>query len=160
MNEAGTVEVKDFTLAPKGQKFKIDDDIFETIPEIPLGHFAEFAKIVGLNFRDEGAVDAIIEMLMKFLVDESATLFRSRTTDKKKPIALGHVLPIINWLLEVYGLRPTQPSSTSSTPSTVEDGTSSTAGASPEASTAQDSLPTDSSTSSTTTYSPAVSNPL
>ena len=128
-DQNGEVEIRDFTLAPRPHKFKIDDDIFEAVPEIPLGDLGQLAKIASLKMTDEDAIVKILDIFDFLLTEESGVRFRARTTSKKNPIGQRHILPLIPWLLEIYGLRPTQPPSDSLAPSVDESGTSSTDGA-------------------------------
>lgn len=142
MQENGLIEIKDFTLPGDDQplRFKIRDDVFEAVPIPPLGLLPDIAAAVG-NLKGNLVGDNIEKVLAVFdvlLYDESAALLRQRTVDKKKPIGDRHILPIVFWLLESYGLRPTEPSSNSSDTSEDGDGsTTSTVGASPAELTSQ-----------------------
>jgi hypothetical protein len=124
----GEVEIKDFTLAPKPMKFKIDNDIFEAVHTIPLGFLGDLVKAAKTTATEDGATEMILSVFDVMLHDASAALFRKRAVDKENPIGFAHLQPLLMWLLEKHGLRPTQPSSDSSTVSPVPDGTSSTAG--------------------------------
>lgn len=121
----GLVEIKDFT-TPNGNKphpFKIDDDIFYAVSDIPLANLAELAKL--RENLDISNINTLLSLFDEMLLDESATLFQSRLRDKANPIGKSHILPILEWLMETYGLRPTQPSSPSSSPLAADDSTSS-----------------------------------
>lgn len=126
--------IKDFTLPSDGEslKFRIGADIFDAVSTIPLGLLPDVVS-TGANLAD-GSQDKIEKVLNIFdvlLWDESAAKLRERIRDKKNPISDKHILPIVHWLLEQYGLRPTQPSDTSSSSSDVTDGsTTSTDGVS------------------------------
>jgi hypothetical protein len=124
----GEVEIRDFTLAPVSHKFKIDNDIFEAVPEIPLGYFSKLTVVAGLKMTDADAIEKILDVFDVFLTDESAVIFRKRAYDKTNPIGQRHLMPIVHWILETYGLRPTQPSSNSSDGLVDETGTSLTDG--------------------------------
>lgn len=135
MNADGIPDIVDFSLSPEPKKFRINDDVFEMAPVMPLGTMIAISK---LKFDQETLRAQGLEPMLSFFdelfIGTSSTRFRSRVIDKENPIGLEHVLKIIPWMLEVYGMRPTEASLPSSTPPT-EDGETSTAGASPEAST-------------------------
>ena len=61
------------------------------------------------------------------LLPESNALFQKRLEDLENPIGLEQAGSVIEWLLEHYGMRPTEPSSDSSTgPVSPASGTNST----------------------------------
>jgi hypothetical protein len=137
-------EVKNFALELKNLVFKVDagDDAerFEAPPIIPpviLVRLAEQSKFAQDRSDMDKMLHAIAEIFRLMLLPESGERFAARLIDpeisRAKPVDLNRqVLPIMHWLLEEYGLRPTQPSSDSSTSSDgPESGTDSTAGAPP-----------------------------
>lgn len=136
--ENGEIEMKDFSFSLEPKPFRIAPDVFYAAPALPFGIGATVAK-----FKDMAADDAPERMLQFFdaiLLDESAARMRQRATSKIEPIPMTLCMPIINWLLEEYGMRPTQPSEpSSSTSGATDDSTSSTAGAPSTDSTGPDS---------------------
>jgi hypothetical protein len=127
----GVVGIKDFT-TPQGNKpypFKIDDDVFYAVSDIPLGRLAELAKLRA-NI-DLSNIHELLSLFDEMLLDDSAALFQKRLNDKVNPIGKSHIIPVLEWLMETYGLRPTQPSSPSSTLSATDDSTNLTVGAQP-----------------------------
>lgn len=142
-------EPRDFTLPMEPKVFRIDDDLFKAPAIIsPIA----LKKLAGLHAQlgDGAAVAADIDRSLNLIGDmftillpgESGIRFRERLLSETEPIDLTRqVLPILYWLLEEYGMRPTQPSSpspsgsTDGTTDTPNGGTSSTDGASPETST-------------------------
>jgi hypothetical protein len=126
--------IKDFSFSLEPKRFRINDDVFEAAPALPLGLAGQLA-----GFKDmlaENAVDKVLGFFDLILLEGSDMRFRERAMSKREPIPLTRVMPIINWFLEEYGLRPTAPSAPSSSTSESADGsTPSTAGASPEGST-------------------------
>jgi hypothetical protein len=115
-------------------KFRIDDDIFVGVSNIPALDLMKFGVMFdGLTEQDMlERPDAYEEMLALVLANESATRFFARMGDKVKPISMPQVMNVMSWLMEQYGLRPTQPSPASSNGSANPgDGTSLTANASP-----------------------------
>jgi hypothetical protein len=121
--------MKDFTRERHRLQFTIDGDIFEAAPALPGKTLTEFAKrftdVSDANLEDR--LDIFAEALNMVLLPDSAALFSKRFEDLARPIELEQASDVIVWLLEAYGLRPTQPSSPSSSgPPNPEPGTSST----------------------------------
>lgn len=84
----------------------------------------------------EGILTSVGDFFVELLDDEdtSGERFKAALLRKKNPLDLNkQVFPIIHWLLEVYGLRPTEASSPSSNGS-EDAGPGSTDGAASEAS--------------------------
>lgn len=111
---------------------------------------SELQAANGVSAKDQ------IEQMMKILdevfglvlVPDSATLFHERLYSRTNPFdLLNEVMPAMEWLIEEYTNRPTEPSPPSSTG--LSDGTSSsTSGAPVEASTPTYSPLTDGATPS------------
>lgn len=118
------------------KQFRVNDDIFDAAPQLPLGLLSMVPKFKTIGAAPEAAKDTLLEFFDEILLDGSAARFRARVDDKKKPIGMQQMMNIIEWLLEEYGLRPTQPSSDSSITWPGLAGTSSTDGASATESTA------------------------
>jgi hypothetical protein len=123
----------DFSLSPEPVVFKVGDEEFECLPEIPLDSISDMAKLAQLTNAGDGQLGKIYDFFDGIMVPESAARFRQRgarpTPDapNPRPIGLRHIMVILPWLMEVYGLRPTEPSSDVSTGSD-DDATSSTDG--------------------------------
>lgn len=102
-------EIKDFSFDLTPKKFRINDDVYELIPDIPIGLFGNIIS----NIR-EVKINEDIEPVFKFfdevMFEDSAKLFRIRAVDKKNPIGPKTLQAIVSWMLEEYGLRPTNPS--------------------------------------------------
>jgi hypothetical protein len=137
--------VKDFSQARERLVFRIDTDMFEAAAALPgktlarfAGRFADIDKV-----PPEQQLNAITDALGMVLLPDSAALFAKRLEDLTNPISLEQASDVITWLLERYGMRPTEPSSPSSAgqPSPVS-GTSLTGAALPPESTPALSLPT------------------
>jgi hypothetical protein len=132
-DENGVIEIKDFTLPAKPKHFKIGSRMFIAVEQIPLGlmeDLVDLASTVGAKKN----LDAMFKFFDAILVDDSATLMREGLHDKVEPIGAPHIIPLMHWLMEEYGFRPTEPSETSSNTSDVVDAsTSSTDGVSVEA---------------------------
>jgi len=130
----GVVEIKDFTDPTlTTHAFKIRDDIFYAVEDIPLGSYGELLKLRNITADNTESLDAFFNTI---LTDESAARFIPLLSDKTKPIGPRYIKPLVEWLIEVYGLRPTTPSLVSGQASQNEDGsTSSTDSASQEVST-------------------------
>lgn len=134
VNDQDAVNIKDFTLKRKRILFKLDDDVFEARSKISLALMQDMMR-VGKSMESiekDGKFERIVEVFNNLLVPASAERFAQRVTtnnDAEAVDAREELIPILFWLLEQYGLRPTQPSSDSSTGSPSEsDGTTSTVG--------------------------------
>jgi hypothetical protein len=107
--------MKDFTRQRERLQFTIDGDVFEATPALPGQTLTEFAR----RFTDVGSAPAedklriITDALSMVLLPDSAALFSKRFADLEQPIELDQASEVLIWLMECYGLRPTQPSSPS-----------------------------------------------
>jgi hypothetical protein len=133
---ADEIEIRDFTNRDTTIKFKIYQHVLEAAPELPLGAMTQIAKLQNLRAAiDENGLESILDILDIFVLDDSMQIIRGMVNDKKKPFGVRHMMELVPWLLEEYGLRPTQPSSPSSTGSVDgETGISSMDGVQQEAS--------------------------
>jgi hypothetical protein len=139
--------VRDFSLPMEPKQFRVDPDTFDAPPIIPGGVLKQIAT-VSADLADTGGdldktlqrVGDVFRMLMPGPHGErfAARLLSAGGPDDPPPIDLRQqVLPVLMWLLEEYGLRPTPPSSdsavgsTDGTATTPNGGTGSTDGASP-----------------------------
>jgi hypothetical protein len=142
-------EVKDFTVPVKPIKFRVAPDIFEAVGAIPGGLLMEFgaaAEQLG-EVKLTEQLSLFNQMFSLVLDDDSVELFIQRMRDKKNPITLGQAMDITNWLMEKYGMRPTQPSEASSDgQAPPASGTNLTASAPPTELTSPDLPPPDFST--------------
>lgn len=107
--------VKDFTRKHEPINFRIDADVFEAARALPGEVLAQFAT----RFQEIGnmpvgqQVNGILDALGLVLIPESASRFSKRLGSLENPIELEQAMDVLMWLLERYGLRPTQPSSNS-----------------------------------------------
>lgn len=137
------VRFKNFEVSPEPVTFTIAPDTFECLPEVPLDVLVELS---GLRTAPGETVDmkarmAQIHDFFDFIMEpQSGAIFRKRTAiptaeqPNPHPIGMKTVIAVLEWLMEVYGLRPTEPSNESEDGSQSE-GASSTDGASPAGST-------------------------
>lgn len=148
---------RDFTLTDEPVVAVIGGDEYTAPPSIApiiLGELSEVAAGISVPTSDQGAkkmgetLNRIADVFDLLLDDEPAKRFRQRLLARKNALDLTkQVIPIMHWLLECYGLRPTGPSSPSANGSgDGNGGTFSTDGAQPETSTLLPFPPTDSST--------------
>lgn len=124
---------KDFTKKKPPVEFQIDDDIFIAPSVLPVPTMQELADVAG-SIKNETDNKKLFEKLTGIydviLTEKSAARFQERVKSKTEPIDINQLVDIMMWLLEEYGLRPTQPSSDSSPGAPSETpGTPSTAGA-------------------------------
>lgn len=137
---------RDFSRKRKRLDFTIDGDLFEAAPALPGDVFAEFVTLYNTTGDTETYQqqhDLLKQALQLALLDESWQRFTARLQDKKRPIDDDQMSDVVLWLLEEYGMRPTQPSPPSSDgPASPESGTSSTENTQPAESTSPPSPPT------------------
>lgn len=137
---------RDFSRPRKRLVFTIDGETFEAAPVLPGDVYAAFVT------RYNGTADAetyqqqhdyLKGALELALLPDSYERFAARLADKANPIDDDQMADVILWLLEAYGLRPTQPSQPSSDgQQSPASGMSSTASSQPAASTSQAFQPT------------------
>jgi hypothetical protein len=127
------VEYKDFSRQSKQIKFTVGAQEYDAVPALGLGLAVEMSNIGKTFAGGEGLerVDTLWEFFGGILQDDGADRLKKQAYSKIDPLDIRQLMNIMNWLLEVYGLRPTQPSNDSSTGSS-DDGKSSTDGAQPE----------------------------
>ena len=145
----------DFTVRREFHSFRVDDDVF-TAPGTIGGYqirkigqlHSEFALITDFAGETDHMIFLVSEMFKVLLPGADGRLFAERMMSDGDPgdpftvaagvwvLGMDQAIPILYFLLERYGLRPTVPSSPSLSGSTAgltdgpSDGTSSTAGAS------------------------------
>jgi hypothetical protein len=145
------VRFKDFTLDAPEIKFAIAGEKFDASPALSPVLLQQVSDIVDA-FADNDdktvsmldKVNKLIEFCDAILIGDSKERFAkiAPTLDLNRQI-----MPLLYWLLEAYGLRPTEVSSDSSPTSPTEnDGTTSTDGSSTEATVSTVLLETSSST--------------
>jgi hypothetical protein len=169
MRDDGVVEIMDFDYDPTPKRFRFyrGGHVFEAAPELPLDTIAvsqELAREIQASAQDKQNVDAraIMKPLTTFfesiLLDEHIPALHAGLATKEQPIGPIMMQRAFVWLMESYGLRPTVPSSDSSSSSPDDGSTTSTAGALPEGSTLSASASPDSSISFTPTSSSVASD--
>ena len=139
LTTAATTPVKDFSRQRKPLVFSIDDDTFEAAPAIPGEILVEFAGLYEGATSARGVAETyrlLAKVLELVLLPDSHTRMQQRLSDRARPVELAQVSSVVEWLLEAYGLRPTQlPSSSSGGEPAPPPGTSSTASTVPAGST-------------------------
>lgn len=131
---AEVVRFKDFSVSPEPISFRMEDDTFNCLPDIPLDLLMELAEFATIGREQGGKAQAekMKEFFDGILDEDSAGRLRERMKKgAAQPVGKRILVDVLPWLLEVYGLRPTQESSESADGSD-DTATSSTAGASPE----------------------------
>ncbi len=120
---------RDFTRPRTHLTFTIDDDVFEAASVLPGDVYAEFVmNSIGTdNATYQQQYDRMKEALRLALLPASFERFTERLRDKTNPIDETQLSEVLLWLMEAYGMRPTEPSQPSSDgPSSPESGMSST----------------------------------
>ena len=117
------VNFKDFKKARKAIYFTNGpEERYDCVPALGLPSMQEIAALAA-GFTIETAVDHFVMFFNTVLQPESAVRFEAKMrSDKLDPIEHDQALDIMFWILEQYGLRPTQPSSVSSDGSPTDDG--------------------------------------
>lgn len=113
------VDIKDFTVDRKYIKFKIDNDVFDAYPVIGAPVLQQVSKVASNIDKtiSEGDLTPLITICQALLVPTAAERFvaRLQSSDGDQVLDLRRqVVPVLFYLLERHGLRPTQPSSDSS----------------------------------------------
>lgn len=128
---------RDFTKKRRPITFQIDDVLFHCVPALGVTELQDISRVFrGVKIDNEEKVDidatlAKMQLIFKvFLQPESHEAFVVKLKDRKQPVEPLQLLEIVQWIVEIYTNRPTQPSLSSSTGSPTDDGgTDSTAGA-------------------------------
>jgi len=123
------VRFKDFSLDRPAIKFSIDGQKFDALPAISITLMQDVANVMskfsdddedGINMTNATEIlDTISMMIDRLLETESAERFKVLLP---RLDLVAQVIPLFMWLLEAYGLRPTQPPSPSSELSPTESG--------------------------------------
>lgn len=130
---AEEIQFKDFTRKRKPVQFKIDDDVFDCVTALGTEDIQELITV----FRGTGSVEddnadeisktaAVIarirEAFKLFLLPDSYVVFLERLKDRRNPVDPLQLLEIVQWIVEIYTKRPTEPSPNSSSGSQIVDG--------------------------------------
>jgi hypothetical protein len=104
-------EMRDFSKQRKDISFRVDDDVFHAARGVPAEVLLDFASEFA-GMETSATVDqqlkAFRSMLEVVLVPQSLTRFNARMRDRENPIEIDQVEDIVTWLMEQYGLRPTE----------------------------------------------------
>jgi hypothetical protein len=137
--------IKRFEFSAEPKQFTIyanDPFTFEALPTIPIYVGTALAGLqnVAMTSAAQG-VETVLQIFDAILTSESAVQIRIRASapndgdsdeikeiKRRYPLGIPMMMPIINWLLESYGLRPPQPSESSVEQSADAGSTSSTVG--------------------------------
>ena len=123
-----STKFKDFSKPRERVYFTVSGTEFDCIPAVPVDVLQEMVTETG-EVTAANLGTALRRFFKMTLTEESFAVMDRKLGDKVDPIDSEQASDIMHWLLEVYGMRPTQPSSDSSAGSkTVDGGTSSTAG--------------------------------
>jgi hypothetical protein len=102
--------MKDFT-DPESKKrltFRIDDDVFEAVAELPAGAEIELTRMIRVKDEYEQA-KMVAQLLDMLLIPESAEVFAKRMSNPANPITSRVLVKVFQWLMETYSGRPTEP---------------------------------------------------
>lgn len=132
----GIARFMDFTEEAPPIQFKVGEEIFTAVPTIPLARISELSKLGTTSADGTKMTDGIQRIFSNILVPESYERFVAGLSSTENPIGISHVTRILPWLMEQYGLRPTEASS-GSVDSLSETGASLTDGLSVEDATSE-----------------------
>lgn len=132
----GIARFMDFTEEAPPIQFKVGEEIFTAVSAIPLARISELSKLGTTAGDGAKMTDGIQRIFSNILVPESYERFVAGLSSTENPIGINHVTRILPWLIEQYGLRPTEASS-GSVDSLSETGASSTDGLSAEDATSE-----------------------
>lgn len=128
----GVARFKDFTGDTDPIVFRVGSETFRAHDDIPLKHLGKLADLGSDLESGDAAGNATLKILRlfeKLLVPESYERFAQAVNgDLEVSIGVNRIRQIIPWMLEQYGLRPTEASSGSGDTSS-ESGASSMDGA-------------------------------
>lgn len=101
----------DFTPDRPRPRFRVDTDVFEgkvEVPTLALMSYAAQAEAAGTDQTAE--MDLTLQLIRMLLKKDSADLFIQRLGDEDHPIGPGTFQKVMPYLMEAYGMRPTEPS--------------------------------------------------
>lgn len=142
MDQDGNPQIRDFFIDETPKQFRVhrDGEVFEAPAVLGPAQMVELVGVLktmgslagGATDPDsaQAALKAIGDVFTGILTADSGPKFAALLIDRTRPIDLKRqLMPILQWLLEEYGLRPTTASPASSNTSTPTDaGTNSTDG--------------------------------
>jgi hypothetical protein len=115
------VKFRDFSLSHDDvvPRFMIAPDTFRCYPEIPLDVMMDVVQMTQQKVDGIERFKQMMDMLSGVIVAEDWDRFINRTkratpeNPNPSPIGIRHIKELLPWIMEVYGLRPTQESSES-----------------------------------------------
>ena len=124
--------VRDFSAPRKKVVFRMEGDLFHGVPDLPGDAMLELAEKFGqveqIQVGDPRMKQLLHDQLKLTLVESDFERFVQRLSDRNDPISITQTMQVIPWLVEQYGLRPTQPSSPSAPGSPSVDAGANSAG--------------------------------
>lgn len=98
--------VKDFSRPADLIRFRVDDDVFEALPELPALDAILVTDL--LNTFDSASItgrdrfDLIVKFVEIVMTTESAERFVARLTSRERPLGFNRLLEIMIWLVNRY----------------------------------------------------------
>lgn len=124
-----SADIRDFSKPRKRVAFTIDGDVFEAPPVLPAMVLMEYTKTFNAHKDSDDPADQMASMtgvLELILRPASYKLFMARLSDPERPIDLEQLQQVIEFVMEEYGMRPTQlPSGSPDGQASPESGTNS-----------------------------------
>lgn len=126
--------IPDFSRARKALRFRVDGDVFEAAPALPMLEalaLADVQKHLAATTDPGDRARVVVDIFGKVLLSSSLERFTERLSSREAPIDAAQFGDIIRWLFAEYGGRPTPQPSDSPNGSPSPDGGTSSTGAPP-----------------------------
>ena len=124
-----SVRMKDFTKKKKVVQFVFDGEVYRCYPGLAPEGLQELIKYAD-DITPQNALASLDGFFGIVMNEENARKIQLKLRDKESPLEIDVATDMMLWILEEFGLRPTQSSPDSSTGSpTGGDGSPSEAGA-------------------------------
>jgi hypothetical protein len=124
--------IKEFTTAAKAAAKQDEDPLEFSLDGQTLrayrpteGQFALLMAALSRHTNESTKVAGAIDFFVSIMDQESYVYLADRLQSRENPIALDEITEIVQWIVEEWAGRPTQPPS-ASTPSPSSDGLNST----------------------------------
>lgn len=124
-----TVQMKDFTKKKKVVQFAFDGEVYRCYPGLAPEGLQDLVRFAD-DITAENAMKSLHGFFDVVMNEENARKIQAKLRDKESPLEIDVATDMMLWILEQFGLRPTQSSPDSSTGSpTGDDGSPSEVGA-------------------------------
>lgn len=105
-----SVEFKDFTDDRKPIRFMAQGEKYECHEALSIATTQEIATAAA-NVNEDNVLDGLDTFFSIVMDEDNASRLAAQMRSKTNPLTTAQSVNIMHWVLERYGLRPTQPSS-------------------------------------------------